>query len=461
MNLKKVIHYIVLIAFLINVNAAYALVYKMSLLTKKLKNGTTHCIWNLYLVHESHLEYDYGTKRNISQNDKKAILKWAKKLNADVFIEADVYNQKKGFLRSLANTLHKSQNLENTVHTNPDLLINLYTYLKENEVKVHNVELRQDIIMYRKLAPYININRFDISKKSKFIINRTINILIDKISIPIIQKLIPNIEGSNNTILIETLKTYVSEIISLILAKKAYNIIHKTKSYPYIAKTVQVGLITYVAGLVIATIIYAALHRTTIESANKRIDESDQKNILKKLCEQLKQKDHGSHPSSCDPCHYSYLNDILTIGYLLEKERRTENTKYTHSIIVTGGYHSERVEQALVNHFDYLEKFSTKVPKIKKYSFDSSRLPDVILNIRGCFAKGLKVLKKEQQEKWKQQKLIQSIAGIHIPSHIIDCAKKDKKREIKLKSPASAVVYEKIDRMLPKRPLQLEKHAIM
>ncbi|MFC1841919.1 hypothetical protein ACFLYA_02495, partial [Candidatus Dependentiae bacterium] len=92
----------------------------------------------------------------------------------------------------------------------------------------------------------------------------------------------------------------------------------------------------------------------------------------------------------------------------LKKEKelmKIKNPKNLHhTIVLTGGDHSKRIQKTLRTQFDYTKKYVSKIPKTKaKYRIAAPEEIeiDTILHLETCFKKGLRVLKNELENEQK------------------------------------------------------------
>ncbi|GAG37527.1 unnamed protein product, partial [marine sediment metagenome] len=106
------------------------------------------------------------------------------------------------------------------------------------------------------------------------------------------------------------------------------------------------------------------------------------------LTKRLKDQDRVTNSSEC------YLNDILTIREILKREHQDTEDRFFHTIIVTGGYHTKRVTDILMQYFGYEETYKMRAPKFKNYYFIPSHCYHsdtvlTVLKLEQCFERGL------------------------------------------------------------------------
>ena len=409
MNIKKIISYILFSSLLIQVHAGFALTYKLSLLTKKLPGGKTHCIWNIHLAHESYLSLDHQTKSKIVEKDLNDIIKFAKQLNAIVYAEdMSHYNKKTKILNYLYSKTH--------IKTSPDLLNNIYKRLQKHNINTHNVEQRQDI---KNLLPLIYILPLIIKGKlTHKIIRKLINTIIPKsfcgdglyhdfriCILPLITNLLVN----------KTINYALYPLISKLFGSSTTKHLNTTKTM-FIYTTISLSITLYLS------------HLSRTKKIHTKIKNNKYKNILSDTKEDFETKYRiiahlEDKPLKSTLLSYSYLNDIETIIKLLnqENESPSSNADYIHSFFLLGYEHSKAIEEALLHNFKYKKEYDISSDASNPYLLNKRNK----LNIEECILKGLEILKikiKKEKEKEmfqdKKRQYISTIMGTQISSDV-------------------------------------------
>ena len=366
--IKKLLSAFIFIS-LLSSTFSEAVIYEMATLTKKLKNGKTIYIHSLHDTHECYIK-NFPKRLITNKNIKNQLLQAAKKHNAYVLVEdMDQYNTEKGLKGSILKLIH----YELTRSAPSIALSDTYKYLKKKNINVYNVEKRQ-------ILPDYQPNKKEIMKnllvKTYTIINPD-NILLDFIP-----------------------KKYKN------LRKK----IAQTQSIFNILKT---------------TCYLGHLYFTQKEITSMEKKALNQSKEIKACLKEFKDLDEGE---------FNWLNDIETVIKILEIEKKYDQTikpakntkniyyeilkeklnlnkkekkkiKDIHIIFYAGGYHNNRIENALKKRFGYKEKYRKEIPN--PYKLDKSR-SFVHLKPKNCIDAGIGMAKGSNL-------LGSSVAGIKLP----------------------------------------------
>jgi len=374
-NIKKLLCSILFSALLLNIGSAYALAYKLTLETKKLPSGITHCVWNIHLIHEIYLgessldTLEKETPQKIAVESKEHILNFAKKVNAYVLIESmDSYNKTDNKLASANKFIYEKYQLFGKKLLNllgiDDTLSGTYKILKQNGVNVENIEYRQDLVDSPTSPAILAILSCIIiwGAIKNYIFNYDLK--IENVLLKPIMKL--TLFSYQKIIILLQFLFFVSEVLFRIEHSRKKSYIHKS------TKTKK----------------------------------------LKELLENFKKEDKAREETILQT---TYLNDIETIKRIIKKEEDLQKTpghqhdnghnNFKHTLVVTGGFHSKRIRNAIINDFGYKKTYVSKIPtkiKVKLSITDIKKVnkiksfcdQGILLHLPTCFKNGLKALKK-------------------------------------------------------------------
>jgi len=354
MKLKQLLS-IFILASSLSSTLSEAIIYKMTTLTKKFKNGKTIYIHSLHDMHEIYLDR-FPKKLETNMNIKYQLLQSAKKLNAYVLVEdMDQYESEKGLKGSLLKLTH----FKKTRTLPSGALLATYKYLKKQNVNVYNVEKRQIIGNYQ-------LNKKEIAKN---ILARIYSIIIP------------------DNILLD----FIPEKY-----KKLGKIIKQTQSIYNILKTTCYLGHLYLIGNEIASVEKKTLNRPKeIKTCLEELKDQDEGELnwlndietLLKILEieekhnpEMKPLEHNKN------IYYSILKEKLNLD-----KKENKNTKDIHIIFYAGGYHNRRIENMLLEkQFGYKEKYSKEIPSLYKLV---KSISFVHLNPKNCIDKGIGVAK--------------------------------------------------------------------
>lgn len=357
---------------------SFALARKLKLLTKRLENGTTHCVWGIYLIHESLIPLNYNSRKTIAQGDRNSILHFAKATNAKVLVE-DPWNYNKHNIKqkNIINIIERlGRPIETTIekiktesfdHNQAyDVLEEITNFLETHDVDVENIECRQDAktrsnlkleakhtiirwITYYIIKSLLSSKKFNTSCKS-------INLLGNS-AITFSQKAL---------IAFNIYRTWngIFHLIENLIRSRSYNQIEKTITQENPQDAVLFG--------------------------NTKLKQK----IIEKLKRNLKIEKY--FPGT-------FLNNIITIEEILKREHRAPHNTFFHTLVVTGGAHTKKIMHILENTFGYEKKYGIRTPRFKNPYFGTAGINSrdkilTTLNIERFFEKGINLLLEEKRK---------------------------------------------------------------
>jgi len=313
MTAKKYFNSTLILSLLLSTHWTYALIYKITLVTKKLENDAIHYVWNLHDIHETELDIPELTKKRLIRDAQREIVGIAKKLDAIVYVE-DWLNYCSD--SSFTDFVYRTAPAKMYLKESPALAKGLYSYLKQNDVDVYSVENRHTAGV-NSIMPYKTIKGMlvGISAIFGFGISKIVNTF--------------NPFG--------TINNDTSQIAQIGIP----------------------AIITIPAVYLFFTAIFKRLH--PINVLNKKMSSFQEKakddSVLQECLEKLTK--YWMQNRRTVYHQFSLLNDIDNIVKILQQ---AENTSCdTHSINVVGANHAIQVEESLVDFFGYQEGISSTV----------------------------------------------------------------------------------------------------
>ena len=359
MKLEKLLNVFVLSMLLFKTNSILTLVYEFSLLAKKIPNGTIHCIWSPYLGHEGRLRISKQMKEIIIKENRDAIEEFAGKTNLVAYVENhDEYNNEVIKDKRLTWEIGKAYyNLffltqEILEKFKPDFLDNIFQFLRKNNIKFHNIDLRQDHEIYEFEMRY----RIwpTIEKYFKMYTQNLYSVIFRSLTLDFFDTCVYSILLAAPASLYFATR-YNDWQINLELKKMAKNSKHKKKLELLLVELYQQSKLSYILGT------------------------SDRQTLSRR-------------------------NDVYTVVKILEQVQQDSlsNNRYMHSLILTGGNHSGNIEKILIDYFGYEKMYSQKVPEHVTESFNDKNpkkhkigeLLEKRLDLKKCFELGMSILKK-------------------------------------------------------------------
>ncbi|MFC1843030.1 hypothetical protein ACFLYU_05225 [Candidatus Dependentiae bacterium] len=378
---KKLITMALTLSLMLSTTGVYPYGETFTLLTKKQKNGTTHCIWLIHDRHEPYRNLSKKTTKYIIKNGRNDIRKIALKLgkNTRVYVEdSNHYPSMPDFNPYDIRHFCKDDK-------NPMLLGGLYKFLKKNNIKVTNIETRPFLFIHYKdrkacnqLKLYTCFTLLFLAIFSYMILAYFDRTILSKV-VPILFVAPIGISYGVNKLRNKT---------KLALYRKIDKISNKKRKNK-ILKTVKKW---------------------------KKEDLQEFKKWKKEKLKAWKEKKYNKSFSGFSykqklnateiNIKYCYYLESYTITKILNNLHKTKLHKkymhkftykpnckhdYKHDIVAAGSFHCNRIKQAFIKEFGYKKRYSISIPE------PENKPPDVILKIEKCFEKGLKILSQNKE----------------------------------------------------------------
>jgi len=358
-RIQRVVSTTIIASFLISLmgpaSSIHGYAEKISLVTKKLKNGTTHCIWLISDRHEIYTDLGEKTKRYIIKKGRQNIKEVAQTLGATVYVE-DAYD-----FTSMPD--YNKEYCKYIKDNKQMMLTNFLSILKKQNIPAVNIENRPMLHQY-----YKNKNQE----------NEKILIYFLVFSYAMILSSIAYLYSDKKT---------AAAILPLLLMASTVLPSNKKEKKLTLYKEIEKNK-----------------HEDTLSELVHRWKQED----LQEFNEWKKENFKEWKTQSLDKYHpnwgikkqannvemlmkYCYYNDAFTMTKILHKlEQRKHKRGYVHDIVATGGFHTKRIKDSFKKDFGYTKQWSISTPAYKERN--ERRRPDIILNIKRCFEDGLKQL---------------------------------------------------------------------
>jgi len=299
MNFKKIISHILFSSLLGQVHAGFALNYNLSLLTKKYKNGITHCIWNFHHLNDN----IFSSKENITKKAKSHPI-----------------NTYLPLLRMAGNNV-SCASMKNTCSHIKEKYID--TIKKKEYITLSANFLHDFLSVIDKTGLLYNKIKHTLKNLSGQALPRTCGRTREAINLIVMSFVLPTIARHSKNFIINTLQKYKSGVI---------------KAFVGTIKTCSEHIVAVSIALLITHILIHKLLQSQKKHTNKNLEQPDPLEVLQE----------------------SYLNDIHAIKSVFQQLNPEHNAHFVHSFMITEDYNTRLLENTLLQN-KYRHTYETTV----------------------------------------------------------------------------------------------------